>query len=311
MLKERKDIAPASFGPEQLKGHMAILGANIIFGVNTAVTKMILHPGALDPLSISFLRFGGAMLSFWILSLFLPKERVARRDYIYIALASLFGVLGNQIAFLVGLQQTSPTNAAMIVSLGPVVVLILATVVQKEPLTFRKGFGVLLGALGAIRLALMGGTVDFSFGGDSFGILLLFVGSLFYAFYLTLFKRIIMTYTPVTLMKWMFLFATVASVPFSGVSLLRSDLFGQTASYYGMLAYLVFGATFVAYLLIPIAQRKIRPTVVSMYGYIQPILTIGVAILLGLDSWQWSKLPSMAMIFLGVYLVTTSKKRIA
>ncbi|MDO4789952.1 MAG: DMT family transporter [Porphyromonas sp.] len=311
MIKERKDIAPASFGPEQFKGHLAILGANIIFGVNTAVTKMILHPGALDPLTISFLRFSGAMLSFWILSLFLPKERVAGKDYVYIALASLFGVFGNQISFLFGLQQTSPTNAVMIFSLGPVIVLILATIVQKEPLTFRKGFGVFLGALGAIWLALKGGQIDFSSGGDSVGILILFMGSLFYAFYLTLFKRIIMTYSPVTLMKWMFLFATVASMPISGVRLLESDLFGQTPSYYAMLAYLVFGATFVAYLLIPIAQRKIRPTVVSMYGYIQPILTIGIAILLGLDSWQWGKVPSMLMIFLGVYLVTTSKKRIA
>ena len=47
------------------------------------------------------------------------------------------------------------------------------------------------------------------------------------------------------------------------------------------LGFLIVFATFVSYFLIPLGQKTIRPTLVSMYSYIQPIIATVLGIILG------------------------------
>ena len=75
------------------------------------------------------------------------------------------------------------------------------------------------------------------------------------------------------------------------------------------LFYLLFGATFVAFMLIPMALKHIRPTTVSMYNYVQPIVASVITIAVGQDILSIQKLLSAALVFAGVYLVTMSKKK--
>lgn len=58
-----------------------------------------------------------------------------------------------------------------------------------------------------------------------------------------------------------------------------------------------------------ITQRLLRPTVVSMYNYMQPIVASTVAIVLGLGVFNPEKGIAIALVFLGVYIVTQSKSR--
>ena len=75
------------------------------------------------------------------------------------------------------------------------------------------------------------------------------------------------------------------------------------------MAYVVCGATFLSYMLIPVGQRTLRPTVVSMYNYVQPLVASLVAVLIGLDSMNWVKGVAAVLVFSGVYIVTLSKSR--
>ena len=56
-----------------------------------------------------------------------------------------------------------------------------------------------------------------------------------------------------------------------------------------------------------IGQKNLRPTLVGMYNYVQPIVASCVGVWLGLDTFTAGKIVAVALIFSGVFLVTISK----
>lgn len=52
------------------KGHGSMLGANVMWGLMSPVSKAIMVGGAVTPLVITELRIGGAMVLFWLLFFF-------------------------------------------------------------------------------------------------------------------------------------------------------------------------------------------------------------------------------------------------
>lgn len=75
------------------------------------------------------------------------------------------------------------------------------------------------------------------------------------------------------------------------------------------LGFLIVFATFISYFLIPIGQKIIRPTLVSMYSYIQPIIATIISIIIGMDILTWQKILAAAMVFAGVFIVSRSRTK--
>ncbi|MDR0865515.1 MAG: DMT family transporter [Candidatus Symbiothrix sp.] len=291
---------------KNLKGHAALFVAYIIFGLNTPIAKAVLMHGEVSAMALTFYRMAGAMALFWLTSLFTKKEQVNFRDLCLLFWAAMFGILINQMSFIIGLSLTSPIDASVITTIGPVLTMVLAVFFLKEPITWKKAIGVLVGASGALLLILNGNTA--SRGGASIGgNLLCLLSSLSFAVYLSAFKKIILKYSAVTLMKWMFLFATVCCLPICWNDITTIDYTGIPADIYLRILFVVALATYFAYLLIPVGQKLLRPTIVSMYNYIQPIVSSLVAVALGMDVFGWVKGSATLLVFLGVYIVTQSK----
>ena len=299
----------------KLKGHAALWVANIIWGLNAPIGKSVLwsetHPQGVSPFALSVYRMLGACLLFWTVSLFLPREKVAPRDIVLLLFASVFGIQLNQMLFLWGLSLTSPIDTSIIATIVPVLTMVLATLFLREPITWLKAGGVLLGCGGALLLILVsrhgtGGTS--SVAGD----VLCVISAVSYATYLTAFRNVIVKYSPVTTMKWMFLFTTLTLVPFTFRHVLDAPAFHREVwdfTELGAIFYVLFGATFLPYLLIPMSLKRIRPTTVSMYNYVQPIVASFIAVMIGQDTLSWQKVLSAVLVFTGVYLVTQSKSR--
>jgi len=293
---------------KHLGGHGALIGAYIIFGLNIPVMKSVLTDGHFSSSDMAFFRFAGAMLFFWIASLFLPKEKVSRRDMFLMFLASLLGIFLNQYFFSIGLSLTSPIDAAIINTVGPIMTMILAAFFLKEPVTWKKAIGVMIGVAGALLLIFSNNPHERE-SGSLAGNMLVLASTLSFVIYLTAFKPLVTRYSPVTLMKWMFLYATVCSVPFCLHGLMAADYAGVSTSVWAKTFYVVFMATFIAYLLVPIGQKYLRPTIVSMYNYVQPVVSSLVAVCLGMDVFGWRKGLATLLVFVGVYVVTQSKSR--
>lgn len=291
------------------KGHVALLTANLIFGLNTPISKTVLGLDAISPYALTMFRMIGAAIIFWCASAFVRKERVARKDLVMLFFASLLGIQLNQTMFLIGLSKTSPIDASIVVTLVPILTMIISAMYLKEPITWKKVVGVLIGASGALLLILSSRSSAGASSGNMVGNMLCLLSAASFATYLTVFKPLIVKYRPVTLMKWMFLYAAVCSIPFGYKEIAFIDYSALTLDNYVRIGYVVLFATFIAYILIPIGQQNLRPTVVSMYNYLQPLVSSVVAVLMGMDIFGWEKALAGVLVFLGVYVVTRSKSR--
>lgn len=294
----------------KLKGHLAMLGANTIWGLMSPVAKLVMGAGIISPLVMTDCRIFGAAILFWITSMFTTREHVPPRDLLLLAGAGFLGVLFNQGSFIFGVGFTSPGEASIITTTMPMWVMLLAWLILGEPITLKKAGGIALGATGALIL-VYSSMVNNPIRGNNpvLGDILVLCAQLSYALYLTFYKNFIKKYSLVTLMKWMFTFASVALLPFS-VSTLSVTRFSElSAAEIAGAAYVVVMGTYVAYVCIMIGQKNLRPTVVGMYNYFQPIVASCVGLYLGLDRFTPMKALAVVLIFGGVYLVTISKAR--
>lgn len=292
-------------------GHSACFVAYAIFGVNIIVCKDLTSSELISPMALFCLRSIGAGSLFWLISVFMKSEKVERRDYIKIFVASVLGFFLTQITFLMAIPDITPMDCSIVASLSPIYTMFIAAVALKEPITLKKAGGVVVSLCGILYLIMNSvGTV----GGTSVttltGIALMVANSLSFSLYLGIFKPVIAKYSPVTFMKWIFLFSFALSVPFAGAEIVAVDYLSIPASNLWELAFLVVCATFVTYFLIPMGQKHIRPTLVSMYSYVQPIIAIAVSIFIGMDVLNWQKILAAIMVFSGVLLVNYSRKAI-
>ena len=293
-----------------MKGHILIMLANILFGASMPVFKYLLTADV-PPEAITIMRAIFACMMFWLVSFFMPKEKVLPKDLCLLFVCALCGVGINQWLFVIGLKNSSPVNASIIATAVPIFVLLLAALVLKEPITAKKSLGVFLGVSGGLLL-VFNSTQTTSGTNSLWGDMLMLLNQLMYSVYLFLSKPLSRRYSSVIMMKWMFLFSTLALAPFclqymQYVPMFHRETFNVSQLY--ALLYLLFGATFVSFMLIPMALKQIRPTTVSMYNYVQPIIASAIAVAVGQDTFSMQKLLSAALVFVGVYLVTQSKKR--
>ena len=185
--------------------------------------------------------------------------------------------------------------------------MIFAFIFLGEPITFKKAGGVGVSFLGIIFLILNSVHSGGAESTTTLGIVLLLLNSLSFSLYLGMFRPLISKYSVVTFMKWMFLFSLLLSLPFSAHGLVTTDYAAIPGKVKWEIGYLIFFATFVAYFLIPLGQKYIRPTLVSMYTYLQPIIAAIVSIWIGMDVVTWQKIVATVMVVGGVLLVNRSR----
>ena len=292
----------------KVKGHLAMLGANVMWGLMSPVVKIVFATGVVAPMIVVDFRVAGAALLFWLTSLFLPKEHVPRADILRLFGAGMLGVLFNQGCFILGVKLTSPGEASLVTTTMPMWVMLLAWLILREPITLKKAGGIAAGAAGAIIL-FAGSSSPVSGSNPALGDVIVLCAQLSYALYLTLYRNFIRKYSLVTLMKWMFLSATVVGLPSSLKWLGATDWSAISPTEWGGIAYVVVCGTLLAYICIMIGQKTLRPTLVGMYNYVQPIVATITGICLGLDRFTPVKALAIALIFSGVWLVTISKAK--
>ncbi len=291
---------------QNIYGHLAAFAAYAIFGLNIIVCKDLTSGHLISPIAIFTLRSIGAGAMFWLLSLFFPSEKVEARDFMKIAAAAFLGYFVTQMTFLIAIPEITPMHCSIISSLTPIYTMLIAAVVLKEPLSWKKTAGVMVSLAGVLFLIFNNSANS---GGESSlgGILLMLLNSLSFALYLGIFKPVIQKYSVITFMKWIFLFSTLMSFPFSGKEIVNINWSTIPSNQLWELAFLIICATFIAYFLIPYGQKRIRPTLVSMYSYSQPIIATAISIVIGMEILTLPKILAAALVFTGVFIVSRSK----
>lgn len=291
---------------KNIQGHLFALTANILWGLMAPIGKSALVE--FSALSVTTFRMVGAAACFWLLSLFCKREQVDHRDMLKIFFASLFALVFNQGVYIFGLSMTSPIDASIVTTTLPIVTMIVAAIYLKEPVTNKKVLGIFVGAMGALILIMSSSNAG-SGNGSIMGDLLCLIAQISFSIYLTVFKGLSQKYSPITLNKWMFVYASMCYIPFSYHDVATIQWAETSTAALLQVGYVVVGGSFLAYICIMTAQRLLRPTVVSMYNYMQPIVASIVTVIIGMATFNMEKGIAIALVFLGVYIVTQSKSR--
>ena len=294
-----------------LTGNLACFVAYAIFGFNIVSCKSIALDGNITPMALFCLRSFGATILFWIWSwLCGPRGQVAKQDLWKVAVASFLGLFMTQLSFLFAITKTTAIDASIMSTLSPIMTLVISAIVIKERITWSGIAGIALSLVGV--LILIFNCVSIRSGADStsvWGILGMVVNTLSFAAYVGIFKPLIQKYPVVTFMKWMFLFSSLMSLPFAFGAFRASDLAAVPTGVFWQLVYVVVCATFIAYFLIPVGQKRLPPVVVCMYTYVQPVIAMVIALVLGLDHLTPLKALACVLVFIGVGLVNFVPKK--
>lgn len=283
------------------QAHLALLISGLFFGINYWIAKALM-PDYFNPLQIVFLRSFVTVILFWIVKQFLPYEKLARGDLFKLAICGLTGISINQLFFFKGLSFTTPVNAAIIHTTSPILVMLFASFMIKERITWIKALGVVLGGFGAFLLVSSGKRIDFSID-TTLGNAFIFLNIISYSFYLVFAKPLMKKYKPVTVMSWVFLFGFLFVIPFSASSVPEIRWEMIPTEIWLSLAYVIIVTTFITYLLTIFGLQHLSATTTGYYIYIQPVVASLIAIASAKESLELYKIIAAMLIFSGIFLV--------
>lgn len=288
--------------------HLALLTANLIYAINYSFAKDVM-PQYITPSTFILIRVSGALILFSLVYFFFVREVIEKKDIVKLIICSLFGIAINQLLFFEGLNLTTPINASIVMTVNPVLVILLSFLILKDKITFKKIVGILFGLFGALTLILEGGKIDLSSINQK-GNFLIFINASSYALYLVLVKPLMQKYHPITIMFYLFSFGLFFVLPF-GINNLTIILWSSIPKFiYMQIIFVVVFTTFIAYLCNAIALKTLKPSIVSIYIYIQPILASAFAIFWGSDALDYQKIIAAVFIFSGVYLVSVKSMNV-
>ena len=286
----------------------ALFTVQLLYGLNYTIAKTVMNENYIKPFGFVLLRVAGATILFWLLSLFVSKQKIDKKDFLKFFVAALFGVVINMLFFFKGLEYTSPIHASSIMIIVPIIILILSAIILKENVTKLKIVGVTLGLLGALILTIYGKSAR---PGDNvlLGNLFIFLNAISYSIYVILIKKLTAKYHPFTFIKWLFLFGLIILFPFGYKELDAVEWQTFTPDTPVSVLFVIIGATFGTYLFNPLALNKLKASTVGIFIYLQPVIAGLFALSMGADFIDSIKIGAMLIIFVGVYLVTKKPKK--
>lgn len=289
--------------------HLAMLAANVIWGLMSPIGKEALNSPDIAPLTLTGMRIIGAALLFWFGGFILPKsiapkETIDRKDIRALIVASLLITFANQMCVIFGMSMTSPVDATVMCSTTPFFTLILVWMLWNQRPGWAKLLGVILGFSGMLVFILSGKTDEaMNVSNPLLGDIICICSQIFGAIYMVKYAFLTRKYSPFTLMKWLFSISGILMFFISGPSIVSTAWSIIPFKVILETGYVVVFGTFIAYVFLPIGQRGLSPTSIAMYNYLQPIVAAISSIIAGLAAITLPTIVGTILIFLGVWMV--------
>jgi drug/metabolite transporter (DMT)-like permease len=284
---------------------LAFLAA-LIYGVSFTVAKEVM-PLYVRPFGFILLRVLGAAILFWAVGIFLKREKIEVKDYPRLLLAAIFGIALNQLSFFKGLSMTTPINASVIMVTSPILVMIFSSFLLNEKATKKKLLGIFIGLFGAVMLIVFGKNTGMATNA-TLGNLLVFVNASSYGLYLILIKNLTKKYHAITLAKWLYLLGLIMVLPFGFSELSTVEWQTMPLPIMYRIGFIIVFTSFLTYMFNLFAIKELKPTTLSIFIYLQPVIASSYALFVGSDSLNAIKIGATVLIFIGVYLVTRRPK---
>ena len=290
-----------------LTSHLALFFANLIYALTFTLAKDVM-PDTIPPIGFILLRVTGAMVLFHLIHFILVGEKVKRSDYLILILCGLFGVAINMSFFFFRLKLYNAYSCGCNHDFCPYYYIYFGCYFSWRKKSPHRIVGVVLGAIGAIILAVYGRKFETGNPHLALGNLFVLINAFSYGLYLTIVKPLMDRYHFITIMKWVFTVGFFAVLPFGYSDVLVVEWAGISNKIWAEIAFVVVGTSFLAYMFNIYALKRLRASTVGFYIYLQPVLATIVALILGSDKLDAIKILASLIIFIGVYLVGRNPK---
>ncbi|MDO4319000.1 MAG: DMT family transporter [Bacteroidales bacterium] len=300
------DLRPT---PRQfILGNLCILTATLFFGVNIPVVKDLI-PHWMSAMDVTVFRLAGGCVLMWLVSLFVRTTPIARGDWMRVILGGGLGMFSFIFLFNLSLRYGSPIDVSIIMTLPPVFIFLYNLIFRHRRSGTIEYIGVAVGLAGACLVIVAGGTSAKGGSDHLLGDLLAVASALCYAFYLIVLEGPSHTYRPVSLLRWVFLFASVPAL-FLIPDFVKAPIFSAgTAEAWGLIGFVVLCPTFLAYFLLSPATKMIGSDMVSIYQYLVPVFATIGSVVMHLEVLKTVQAVAMAVIVGGMVLTEIGKRR--
>lgn len=284
----------------------ALVATVFIWAVNFSVVKLAIEH--LDPFAFNTFRLVGATAILLLLTRFAPGGAgstsppgtpLERRDWPRFVGLGLLGHTGYQLFFIQSIDETSASNAAVLLGLTPVFVAALSAVMGVERPRPYAWLGIALSALGVQQVLAASGAV----GGTTRGDLLALGAAVIWASYTVLGRDLATRYGAFKSNAYLMAIGTIFFLPFGAPALLASSLSEVPMEAWYQTAFSLTFALVFAYCAWYWAVTRIGPTGTAIYANLMPALALGIAhVWLG-EPVSARQLLGVAAIVGGIYLV--------
>lgn len=231
-------------------------------------------------------------------------------DFFVFAYLGLFGVSINQLCFTLGLRYTNVTHSSIIVGLAPIYTLTLAVLFRLEPLTWHKVSGMAIAFTGVALLA--SGTGMGHHSPTLLGDAITMCGSLGFAMYVVLGKRVAAQYNPLTMTTWNFIFGALLVLP---IALQQAAAIHFLQIWRAIpwqawvcVAYTGLFSSTLAYLFYFWLLRYLEASQIASFSYLLPVSASGLGIVFLGERSSWLELLGGLLALLGLYWIESSRR---
>lgn len=263
------------------KAHISVLTANVIYGFSFSAIKL-LTTQFMPAFSLNVVRIVGSAPLFWLLYLMKPGPAgIDKKDLPRFLLCALTGVAINQLLFVKGISLTTSIHASILSLVSPIFITAAAGWLLQEKFTRWKAWGLALGISGALSIVTARSTQSGTAENMLLGDILVIINALSYSLFFVFVKPLMLRYKPLHVVRWVFTLGAFMILPFGWSDFLATDFSQFTSTAWAALALVVFGMTFLAYILNTYSIKYLGAGITGTYIYTQPVFAavIGIAIL--------------------------------
>jgi drug/metabolite transporter (DMT)-like permease len=275
----------------------------MIYGLNHTIAKEVM-PDHVGAFGFIFIRTAGATILFWFASLFVPFEKINKKDYLKLFITALLGMCLNMLSFFKGLELSTPVNSGIFATTNPIIILCLSYFFLKEKIGLKKFIGIILGFIGALILVLQGTENSLRAPNVLLGNFLFLLNSIFFSSFIIMVKPLTQKYSTITIMKWLFFMGFFMTLPVTSKEFSEINWSNLPFDAVWRIIFVVLGTTFLTYVLNLFALKKLQASTVGAFAYAQPIIAISFAIITGNDYISLGRGLACLTIIVGVYLVS-------
>lgn len=283
-----------------------LLGA-IFWGLNVSVTKALI-PEWMTSNGVAAVRIIGGCILFWLVSMFVKTQKIARQDWLKIIVGGVIGLFGFISLFVTSLRYGNPIDISIIMTIPPMFVILIGVIFRHQRPSAIEYVGVLVSFIGA-AIVILDNKGGASGSDNMLGDILAILSTICYAVYLVILEKPSQTYKPLSLLRWVFLFAAIPAIVLVPGMQDMAILKTSEATPWLEIGFILLCPTFIAYFLVQPAIKTIGSELVSLYQYLIPVFATISAVVMGLDHLKWIQVVAMGVIIVGMFLTNIGKRK--